>query len=184
MIELYAGYTDGCEGDTKRMLSPGLSAANIASEFCQCVSRQSRTDPCFSQVHTEFMTIIAGGFIASLFPVTRRTAPRAGPLAVALWSMLELPIELILAQSSTERFASAAGRLIWIALAFGTIYEIRFARAIFLFLCGVSSIVVAQALPMTYELSPLVFSVLVVDFLLKVFALLYRWPLLRAAYSR
>jgi len=98
--------------------------------------------------------------------------------------MLELPIELILAQSSTERFASAAGRLIWIALAFGTIYEIRFARAIFLFLCGVSSIVVAQALPMTYELSPLVFSVLVVDFLLKVFALLYRWPLLRAAYSR
>ncbi|MBP0594195.1 hypothetical protein J8I87_31915 [Paraburkholderia sp. LEh10] len=111
------------------------------------------------------------GFIASLLPVILRTAQRALALSVAVWSILELPIELILVQSSSERFASAAGRLIWVVLALGTICKIRFARAIFLFLCAVSSIVVAQALPMAYESSPLVFSVLVVDLLLKVMAL-------------
>lgn len=112
-----------------------------------------------------------GGFIASLMPVTLRIAQGALPLSVALWSILELPIELILAQSSTERFASAVGRLIWVALALATICKIRFARGIFLFLCAVSSIVVAQALPLAYESSPLVFSVLVVDLLLKVMTL-------------
>jgi hypothetical protein len=47
----------------------------------------------------------------------------------------------------------------------------RFAKAIFLFLCAVSSIVIAEALSMAYESSPLVFSVLVVDLFLKVAAL-------------
>jgi hypothetical protein len=96
---------------------------------------------------------------------------RALALSVAVWSILELPIELLLAQSSVERFASATGRLIWIMLALGTIFKIRFAKAIFIFLCAVSSIVVALALPMAYRSSPLVFGVLVVDLLLKVLAL-------------
>ena len=109
--------------------------------------------------------------IARLLPVIVRTAQCALPLSVAVWSILELPVELVLAQSSLERFASAAGRLIWVALAIGTVVKIRFARTIFLFLCVVSSIVIAQALSMAYESSPLVFSVLVVDLLLKVMAL-------------
>jgi len=112
-----------------------------------------------------------GGFVTRLLPVIVRTAQCALPLSVAVWSILELPVELILAQSSPERFASAAGRLIWVALAIGTVVKIRFARAIFLFLCAVSSIVIAQALSIEYESSPLVFSVLVVDLLLKVMAL-------------
>lgn len=111
------------------------------------------------------------GFIARLLPVIARAAQCALPLSVAVWSIFELPVELILAQSSPERFASATGRLIWVALAIGTVVKIRFARAIFLFLCAVSSIVIAQALSMAYESSLLVFSVLVVDLLLKVMAL-------------
>src|SRR4051812_24814696 len=103
------------------------------------------------------------GFIANSLPILVRAARRALPLSVAIWSILELPIDLIDAQSPTERLASAAGRLIWVALAVGAMYRIRFAKAIFLFLCAVSSIVVAQALPMVYESSTLVFNVLVVD---------------------
>jgi hypothetical protein len=102
-----------------------------------------------------------------------------------VWSILELPVELVLAQSSLERFASAAGRLIWVALAIGTVVKIRFARTIFLFLCVVSSIVIAQALSMAYESSPLVFSVLVVDLLLKVMAIgTLLFPPLVAPHSR
>ncbi|QCP52810.1 hypothetical protein FAZ95_27150 [Trinickia violacea] len=125
------------------------------------------------------------GFIASLSPIMVSAARRALPLSVAIWSILELPIELILAQSSVERFASTAGRLIWVALAFGAIYKIRSARVIFLFLCAVSSIVVALALPMAYESSPLVFSVLAVDLVLKLLALLISLILtLMPPYSR
>jgi hypothetical protein len=114
-----------------------------------------------------------------------RASRYAFPLSIAVWSILELPIELILAQSATDRLASVVGRLIWVAFAFGTMYKMRFARIIFLFLCAVSSIVVAQALPMAYESSPLVFSVLVVDLVLKVSALLTSLiPTLMAPYSR
>jgi hypothetical protein len=91
------------------------------------------------------------GFITSLSTVIIQTVQRALALSVAVWSMLELPIELLLAQSSVERFASATGRLIWIALALGTIFNIRFAKAIFIFLCAVSSMVVALALPTAYN---------------------------------
>jgi hypothetical protein len=111
------------------------------------------------------------GFLASLLHVIPRTAQCALPLSVAVWSILELPIELILARSSPERLASVLGRLIWVALAIGTVVKMRFAKAIFLFLCAVSSIVIAEALSMAYESSPLVFSVLVVDLFLKVAAL-------------
>jgi hypothetical protein len=124
-------------------------------------------------------------FIPNPSPIILGAARRALPFSVAIWSILELPIELILAQSPTERLASAVGRLIWVAFAFGTMYKMRFARPIFLFLCAVSSIVVAQALPMAYELSPLVFSVLVVDLVLKVSALLTSLIItLMAPYSR
>ena len=111
-------------------------------------------------------------FIDHPSPMMARAARRALPLSVAIWSILELPIDLLLAQSATERLASAAGRLVWVAFAFGAMCRMRFARAIFLFLCAVSSIVVAEALPMAYESCPLVFGVLVVDFVLKVSALL------------
>lgn len=111
-------------------------------------------------------------FIAHPLPIMARVARRALPLSVAIWSILELPIDLILAQSATERLASAAGRLVWVAFAFGAMCNLRFARSIFLFLCAVSSIVVAEALPMAYESCPLVFSALVVDLVLKVSALL------------
>lgn len=111
-------------------------------------------------------------FIANPSPIMARAARRALPLSVAIWSILELPIDLILAQSATERLASAAGRLVWVAFTFGAMCNVRFARAIFLFLCAASSIVVAETLPMAYESCPLVFSVLVVDLVLKVSALL------------
>lgn len=107
-------------------------------------------------------------FIVHPSPVGARIARRALPLSVAIWSILELPIDLILAQSATERLASTAGRLVWVAFALGAMCKMRFARAIFLFLCAVSSIVVAEALPMAYESCPLVFSALVVDLVLKV----------------
>jgi hypothetical protein len=103
--------------------------------------------------------------------ITIKTVQRALALSVAVWSILEVPIEVLLAQSSIERFASATGRLIWITLALGTIFKIRVVKAIFIFLCAVSSIVVALALPMAYKSSLLVFCVLMVDFLLKVLTL-------------
>jgi hypothetical protein len=112
------------------------------------------------------------GVIPEPSPVMLRAARRALPFAVAIWSILELPIEMILAQSPTERLASVAGCLIWVAFAVGAMYKKRFASAIFVFLCAVSSIVVAQALPMAYESSAVVFSVLMVDLVLKVSALL------------
>lgn len=111
------------------------------------------------------------GLITSMPTITIKTVQRALALSVAVWSILEVPIEVLLAQSSIERFASATGRLIWITLALGTIFKIRVVKAIFIFLCAVSSIVVALALPMAYKSSLLVFCVLMVDFLLKVLTL-------------
>jgi hypothetical protein len=111
------------------------------------------------------------GFIPEPPPVILSAAHRTLPFCVAIWSILELPIELILAESPTERLASVAGRLIWVALAIGAMYKKRFASRIFLFLCAVSSIVVVLSLPMAYESSVLVFGVLVVDLVLKVLAL-------------
>ncbi|MFP3556160.1 hypothetical protein SB861_36415 [Paraburkholderia sp. SIMBA_049] len=110
--------------------------------------------------------------ISTLLPRTLRSARRALPCFVAVWSMGELPIELILAQSPTERLASAAGRLIWVVLAIAAMRGSRFASTIFLFLCAVSSLVVAQGLPIAYHSSALVFSVLLVDFALKLSLLL------------
>ena len=111
------------------------------------------------------------GFIAGRLPVILGSARRALPISVAIWSILELPIELILARSTVEGFAATVGRLIWIALALATTFKLRFSQAIFLFLCAVSSIVVIQTLPIVYKSSPLVFGVLVVDLLLKVLTL-------------
>jgi hypothetical protein len=125
------------------------------------------------------------GFIREPSPVILSAAHRALPFCVAIWSILELPIELILAQSPTERLTSVVGRLIWVAFAFGAMYKKRFARQIFLFLCAVSSIVVALALPMAYESSVLVFGVLLVDLVLKVSTLLAALIIsLMAQYSR
>lgn len=92
--------------------------------------------------------------------------------SVAAWSLLELPIELILAQSQFERLASVAGRLIWVALVFGAMYRKRLINVILLFLCATSSIVVVHSLPMVYATSSLVFVALVIDLLLKVSVLL------------
>jgi hypothetical protein len=112
------------------------------------------------------------GFAAEPLPLILTATQRVLPISIAIWSVLELPIELILAQSSTERFASVMGRLTWVALALGAMYRKRFARAVFVFMCAVSSLVVAQALPMAYDSSTLVFAVLAVDFVLKVSVLL------------
>lgn len=112
------------------------------------------------------------GFAAEPLPLILTATQRVLPISIATWSVLELPIELILAQSSTERFASVMGRLTWVALALVAMYRKRFARAVFVFMCAVSSLVVAQALPMAYDSSTLVFAVLAVDFVLKVSVLL------------
>ncbi|MEM5384028.1 hypothetical protein VSR68_10555 [Paraburkholderia phymatum] len=112
------------------------------------------------------------GFIPKPSPIILKAARRVLPFSVATWSIVELPIEMILAQSPTERLGSVAGCLIWVAFAFGAMYKKRFASAVFLFLCAVSSIVVAQALPIVYESSAVVFSVSVVDLVLKVSTLL------------
>ncbi|MCR4470482.1 hypothetical protein [Burkholderia sp. SCN-KJ] len=92
---------------------------------------------------------------------------RALPLPVAIWSILELPIDPILTPSPTEGLVSVEGRLTWVAFAFGAMYKNQFVSVIFLFLCAVSSLVIATALPMEYESSPIVFSVLLVDLVLK-----------------
>jgi hypothetical protein len=111
------------------------------------------------------------GLVTKPVFIMLKIARYALPFAVAMWSVLELPLELFLTQSPTERLASVAGRLIWVGFAFGAMCNTRFARAIFFFLCAVSSIVVAQALPMAYEASPVVFGTLVVDVVLKLSAL-------------
>ncbi|MBN3759252.1 hypothetical protein [Burkholderia sp. Ac-20365] len=101
-----------------------------------------------------------------------RVARHALPISIAVWSILELPLELILTESSAERLASLIGRVIWVAFAIGTTYQKRFATNIFLFLCAVGSVVVAQALPMAYQSSVVVFSVLLMDLILKTSTLL------------
>ena len=111
-------------------------------------------------------------FTAKPSPVMLRAARRTLFVSVAIWSILELPIDLILAQSLTERLAAVVGRLIWVVFAIGAISRKRFATSIFLFLCAAGSLVVAQTLPMVYESSVVVFSVLVVDLALKLSALL------------
>lgn len=67
-------------------------------------------------------------------------------LLTAIWSLCELPVELLSSQTGLESAACIAAKLIWIALSIWTLHGSRAARAIFAFCCSVSVLSIASGL--------------------------------------
>jgi hypothetical protein len=61
---------------------------------------------------------------------------------IAVWTLFELPFELIFSETARDRIAVILGAIIWLLLIIGAISRLRFARSSFTFLCGLSALVI------------------------------------------
>jgi len=65
---------------------------------------------------------------------------------VAIWSLCELPLELLVSPTDLEGAASIVGILIWLSLTLWALSGGQAARAIFAFCCGASALAIATGL--------------------------------------
>jgi len=82
----------------------------------------------------------------------RQPNPILGPITqsvvvfVAIWSLCELPLELLVSPTALEGAASIIGRLIWLSLTLWALTGGQLAKAIFAFCCGASALAIASGL--------------------------------------
>jgi len=89
---------------------------------------------------------------------------------IAVWTLFELPFELIFSETARDRIAAILGAIIWLLLIIGAISRLRFARSSFTFLCGLSALVIAFTISSEYAVSTIAFILSAVECLLKAFA--------------
>jgi hypothetical protein len=65
---------------------------------------------------------------------------------VAIWSLCELPLELLVSPTALEGAASIIGKLIWLSLTLWALTGGQPAKAIFAFFCGASALAIASGL--------------------------------------
>ncbi|MEM5329214.1 hypothetical protein VSR34_21840 [Paraburkholderia sp. JHI2823] len=85
----------------------------------------------------------------------------------ALWALVELPVAYWNAADDVERAALAASTLIWLAIVFRVLKGGATARGIFVFLCALSVLAVAPALPAEYANFPIAFWLSLVECVVK-----------------
>lgn len=88
-------------------------------------------------------------------------------LCVCSWSVFETWAEIGTATDNLRLCAILIAKLIWLLVGRAAIYDSRAGRTIFAFLCGVSVLAVASALPSVYVISKTIFILLLVECLLK-----------------
>lgn len=83
------------------------------------------------------------------------------------WSLIETPLEMGVSNSDTWLLALAVSKLIVISTGIGAITRVRGARAIFAFICAVSVLAIAPALPLVYIRSAEIALISTVECVLK-----------------
>jgi hypothetical protein len=93
-------------------------------------------------------------------------------LCVCCWSVSETWAAFGRATDNIQLFALLVAKLIWLLVGGAAIYDIRTGKIVFAFLCGVSVVGVASALPSVYMISKMIFILLLVECLLKALCLI------------
>jgi hypothetical protein len=88
-------------------------------------------------------------------------------LCVCSSSMFETWAEIEMATDNAQLAALLVAKLIWLLVGVAAMCDIRAGRTVFAYLCGVSVLVDASALPSVYAISKTIFIMLLVECLLK-----------------
>jgi len=98
----------------------------------------------------------------------------------AIWSLCELPLEVLASRTPLESAACIAGKLFWLCLSLWALCGTRAAKAAFVFCCGVSTFSIATGLAAEQRIFAAGFCLSAVECGLKAAALLLIvWPAMR-----
>lgn len=86
---------------------------------------------------------------------------------VCLWSLLEAPWELTPVDDTTRVIALVVSKCLLLGVGAAAIWGVRYTRAAFAFLCGISVLAVAPTLPFVYSISQSLFALALVECVLK-----------------
>jgi hypothetical protein len=106
----------------------------------------------------------------------RNASPPLGTLTqtvvvfAAIWSLCELPFELLFTPTILEGATCIAGKLLWLSLGLWVLSGARFARFIFAFFCAASVMAIAPGLLDDRRFSTGLTCVLIIECALKVAA--------------
>ncbi|MEM5383359.1 hypothetical protein VSR68_07120 [Paraburkholderia phymatum] len=75
---------------------------------------------------------------------------KASVIAVCGWALIEAPLELGGSINSTSLLALVASKILIGLIGTAAIVNLRFARQVFMFICGASVFAIAPALPLEY----------------------------------
>ncbi len=92
--------------------------------------------------------------------------------STAVWSLCELPIELLLSQTYWDGIACIVGKALWIALIFRVLARSRAAWFVYEFLCALSVTAIVFNLPTEYRMFSIGFYFSLVECVLKTAAFL------------
>lgn len=99
-------------------------------------------------------------------------------VCTALWSLLELPLELFVSLSSTEIVAAVLGEAIWLIVAIFTLGGNQFAKKVFAFCCAISALSIGFGLEAEEKFFQIGFYVSIIECTLKIVTLaLLLWPI-------
>ncbi|MGA7778797.1 MAG: hypothetical protein WCA85_13970 [Paraburkholderia sp.] len=98
----------------------------------------------------------------------------------AIWSVCELPVEILSSRTPAESAACIVGKLIWLSLTLWTLSGRRAARAVFAVCCAISTFSIATGLAVEQQFFAVGFYVSAVECALKAVAfLLIIWSAVR-----
>src|SRR5476649_379081 len=80
-----------------------------------------------------------------------------------VWTLCELPVEMLIARTIPEIMMVLIGRALWITLALFALGNMKWARPTFVFFTGLSTIVIAYKLPLEYGTFPVGFYLSAVE---------------------
>jgi len=84
-----------------------------------------------------------------------------------VWTLCELPVEMLIARTNFETIGVLIGRALWIALALCALSGIKWTRPTFIFFTTLGTIMVAYSLPLEYGAFPVAFLLSAVECVLK-----------------
>jgi hypothetical protein len=98
----------------------------------------------------------------------------------AIWSLCELPLEVLTSRTPLESAACIAGKLVWLSLTLWALSGRRVAKTVFALFCGVSALSIATGLAAEQHFFAVGFCLSAVECALKTAALiLIVWPAIR-----
>jgi len=88
-------------------------------------------------------------------------------MTAVVWTLCELPVEILIARTPPEIIVVVIGRALWISLALCALSSVKLARPVFIFFTALWTIVIAYKLPLEYGAFPVGFFLSAVECILK-----------------